>query len=50
MKNKIKEIYKCGHPVKEVVINTTEYTLSTYIEWKNSDSNICLDCWLKGIV
>jgi len=32
------EIYKCGHLVKEIIINTNIDTLST----------LCLDCWLKN--
>jgi len=38
---------KCGHPIKEVVINTNEYTLATYCEWKSSKPDLCINCWLK---
>jgi len=39
------EQYKCGHPVKEVIINTTPESLSIYMEWKTSD--LCIKCWNK---
>lgn len=45
---KPKETYNCGHHIKEVIIDTNKYTLSTYLEWKNSNSGRCLDCWLKN--
>ena len=37
--------YLCGHPVKAVIINTTEESLSTYFEWKKSKTTLCLSCW-----
>ncbi len=40
--------YSCGHSVKEVVINTNIDTLSIYNEWKNSESDLCVECWLKN--
>lgn len=43
----MKKTYKCGHLVKAIIINTSEELLSKYFEWKNSDSGLCLDCWLK---
>jgi len=42
------ELYKCGHPIKEVIINTTPESLSMYMEWKNSKSSLCIRCWNKG--
>ena len=40
------ETYKCGHPIKEVIINTTPESLAIYSEWKASDSDLCINCWL----
>lgn len=48
MRIKSMETYECGHPVKAIVINTTEESLSTYLEWEKSNSSFCLDCWLKN--
>jgi len=33
------KIYKCGHPKKEIIINTNVDTLSTYNEWKIQNQN-----------
>jgi len=38
------ETYKCGHPIKEVIIKITPESLATYCEWKASDSNLCIRC------
>ena len=46
-KNK-SNIYKCGHQIKTLIINTSAYTLSVYTDWLyNNKKNLCLDCWLK---
>lgn len=50
MKNIPKEIYNCGHIKKEVIINTNTYTLSKYLEWKDSGTENCLECWIKDKV
>ncbi len=42
------KVYKCGHPIKEIIIDTNIDTLSTYNEWKDSDSELCIECWLKN--
>lgn len=39
--------YKCGHGIKPVILNTTVDSLATYMEWKSSESGLCLECWLK---
>ncbi len=39
--------YDCGHSINPVIIDTDEFTLTTYIEWKHDDSGLCLECWLK---
>lgn len=41
------KMYRCGHPVKAVIINTTPESLSTYMEWKESNSDLCLSCYIK---
>ncbi len=43
-----KKTHNCGHPVKAIVIGTSEESLSTYFNWKNSGSGLCLECWLKN--
>ncbi len=40
------ETYKCGHLVREVIIDTTPESLVIYSEWKASDSGLCIECWL----
>ena len=42
------ETYKCGHPIKEVIINTTPESLAIYMEWKASNSDLCIRCWIKN--
>lgn len=42
--------YKCGHPIKEVIINTSEITLFLYNEWKKSKSDLCIECWLEIMI
>ena len=39
--------YSCGHKIHSIIINTSAYTLSTYIEWKKDKNNMCIKCWLK---
>ena len=39
--------YSCGHSIKEVIINTSINTLSTYDEWKESKSDLCIECWIR---
>lgn len=31
-----------------IIINTTEYALSTYLVYKESGTNKCIMCWMKG--
>ena len=45
LNKKSNKIYSCGHPIKAVIINTTEESLSTYFEWKESKTDLCLSCW-----
>ena len=41
--------YSCGHKIKPVIINTSNYTLSVYCDWLNNNPNdFCLDCWIKN--
>ncbi len=48
LKSKSKPLtYSCGHPVKAVIIRTSEESLSTYFEWKKSKTTECLSCWNK---
>lgn len=39
--------YDCGHPINPIIIDTDEFTLTTYMEWKHDNSGLCLECWLK---
>lgn len=39
--------YKCGHGIVPVIPNTNVDSLATYMEWKESNSGLCLICWLK---
>ncbi len=41
------QFYSCGHPVKAVVINTTEVSLAAYFAWKESKTTLCFSCWHK---
>lgn len=40
--------YDCGHPINPVIINTNEFTLMMYMEWKNNSEGLCIECWLKN--
>lgn len=39
--------YRCGHKIVPVILNTNVDSLATYMEWKESNSGLCLTCWLK---
>lgn len=39
--------YKCGHKIVPIILNTNVDSLATYMEWKESNSGLCLVCWLE---
>lgn len=39
-------VYKCGHSVRPVIMNTVSGSLETYLEWKNDPEGICIECWM----
>ena len=39
--------YKCGHMGKPVFIKKSIVEYTIYIQWKDSDSELCFDCWNK---
>lgn len=40
-------VYKCGHRLVPVILNTNIDSLVTYMEWKENSYGLCLECWLK---
>ena len=40
--------YKCGHKPKKIFIKKNDLVLYLiYKQWKESDSDLCFDCWNK---